>query len=407
MMTERLYYTDSYQTRFTAQVVERLTWDGHPAVVLDRTAFYPTSGGQPSDRGRLGGINVLGAEMRESDGAIVHILEAPLSEDEVTGEIDWPRRFDHMQQHTGQHLLSAACEQLLDADTVSFHLGAEVSTIDLNVPRLAREALEAMEERVNRVIWENRPVRACFVRPEEVAALPLRRPPQVEGPIRLVEVAGDEEGRPFDLNPCGGTHVARTGEIGLLKVLRLDYRGPETRVEFVCGGRALRDYRLKNETVLSLAAALTVGYRELPEAVGRLQEEARAARRKARSLRERLVEVEAARLTETAVSVGPLRVAWAVEENWDPADLRALAQKVAAHPDTVALVASVGGERVHLCVACAEGVPADATALLRAVAEPLGGKGGGQARFAQGSAPAAPRRQVEEALMKLGSHLIL
>lgn len=407
MMTERLYYTDSYQTRFTAQVVERLTWDGHPAVVLDRTAFYPTSGGQPSDRGRLGGINVLGAEMRESDGAIVHILEAPLSEDEVTGEIDWPRRFDHMQQHTGQHLLSAACEQLLDADTVSFHLGAEVSTIDLNVPRLAREALEAMEERVNRVIWENRPVRACFVRPEEVAALPLRRPPQVEGPIRLVEVAGDEEGRPFDLNPCGGTHVARTGEIGLLKVLRLDYRGPETRVEFVCGGRALRDYRLKNETVLSLAAALTVGYRELPEAVGRLQEEARAARRKARSLRERLVEVEAARLTETAVSVGPLRVAWAVEENWDPADLRALAQKVAAHPDTVALVASVGGERVHLCVACAEGVPADATALLRAVAEPLGGKGGGQARFAQGSAPAAPRRQVEEALMNWGSHLIL
>lgn len=406
-MTERLYYTDSYQTRFTAQVVERLTWDGHPAVVLDRTAFYPTSGGQPSDRGRLGGINVLGAEMRESDGAIVHILEAPLSEDEVTGEIDWPRRFDHMQQHTGQHLLSAACEQLLDADTVSFHLGAEVSTIDLNVPRLAREALEAVEERVNRVIWENRPVRACFVRPEEVAALPLRRPPQVEGPIRLVEVAGDEEGRPFDLNPCGGTHVARTGEIGLLKVLRLDYRGQETRVEFVCGGRALRDYRLKNETVLSLAAALTVGYRELPEAVGRLQEEARAARREARSLRERLVEVEAARLTETAVSVGPLRVAWAVEENWDPADLRALAQKVAAHPDTVALVASVGGERVHLCVACAEGVPADATALLRAVAEPLGGKGGGQARFAQGSAPAAPRRQVEEALMNWGSHLIL
>ncbi|MGQ9466206.1 MAG: alanyl-tRNA editing protein [Anaerolineae bacterium] len=397
-MTERLYYTDSYQARFTARVVERLTWGGHPAVVLDRTAFYPTSGGQPSDRGRLGGITVLGVELREPDGAIVHILEAPLPGDEVTGEIDWPRRFDHMQQHTGQHLLSAACEQLWNAKTVSFHLGAEVSTVDLNVPRLAHEALEEVEEQVNRVIWENRPVRAYFVRPEEVAALPLRRPPHVEGLIRLVEVAGEEEGRPFDLNPCGGTHVARTGEIGLLKVLRLDYRGQETRVEFVCGGRALRDYRLKNETVLSLAAALTVGYRELPEAVSRLQGEAKAARREARGLRERLVEVEAARLSETAASVGPLRVAWAVEENWDPADLRTLAQKVAAHPGIVALVASVGGERVHLCVACAEGVPADATALLRAVAEPLGGKGGGQARFAQGSAPAAPRQRVEEVL---------
>ncbi|MGB9870182.1 MAG: alanyl-tRNA editing protein, partial [Anaerolineae bacterium] len=400
-MTERLYYTDSYQTHFTARVVERLTWDGRPAVVLDRTAFYPTSGGQPSDRGRLGGTPVLGAEVREPDGAIVHILAAPLPDDEVTGEIDWPRRFDHMQQHTGQHLLSAACEQLLDADTVSFHLGAEVSTIDLNVPRLAREALEEVEERVNQVIWENRPVRAYFVHPEEVETLPLRRPPQVEGPIRLVEVAGDEGGRPFDLNPCGGTHVARTGEIGLLKVLRLDYRGQETRVEFVCGGRALRDYRLKNGVLLNLAAMLTVGYRELPEAVGRLQEEAKTARREARALRERLVEAEAARLAETAGVVGSLRVARAVEENWDPADLRALAQKVAAHPGMVALVASVGGERVHLCVACAEGVPADATALLRAVAEPLGGKGGGQARFAQGSAPATSRQQVEEALERI------
>lgn len=397
-MTDRLYYADSYLTHFTARVLEQLTWNGHPAVILDRTAFYPTSGGQPSDRGRLGGIPVIGAEIRESDGAIVHILEAPLPDDEVTGEVDWPRRFDHMQQHTGQHLLSAACEQLLDADTVSFHLGADVSTIDLNVPRLAREALEEVEERVNWVIWENRPVRAYFVRPEEVVALPLRRPPQVEGPIRLVEVAGDGGSRPFDLNPCGGTHVARTGEIGLLKVLRLDYRGQETRVEFVCGGRALRDYRLKNGVLLNLAAMLTVGYWELPEAVGRLQDEVKEVRREARSLRERLVEVEAARLAETAVVVGPLRVARAVEENWDPADLRALAQKVAAHPGVVVLVASVGGERVHLCVACAEGVPADAVALLRAVVEPLGGKGGGQARFAQGSAPAAPRQQVEDVL---------
>ncbi len=397
-MTDRLYYIDSYLTHFTARVVERLSWDDHPAVILDRTAFYPTSGGQPSDRGRLGGVPVIGVEVREPNGAIVHILEAPFPGDEVTGEIDWSRRFDHMQQHTGQHLLSAACEQLLDADTVSFYLGAEVSTIDLNIPRLAREALEEVEDWVNRVIWENRPVRTYFVRPEEVATLPLRRPPPVEGPIRLVEVAGDEGDRPFDLNPCGGTHVARTGEIGLLKVLRLDYRGQETRVEFVCGGRALRDYRLKNGVLLNLTAMLTVGYWELPEAISRLQDEIKEARRDVRSLRERLVEVEAARLVETAVVVGSLRVARAVEENWDPADLRALAQKVAAHPGVVALVASVGGERVHLCVACAEGTPADATALLRAIAEPLGGKGGGQARFAQGSAPAVPRQRVEDVL---------
>lgn len=393
----RLYYTDPYLTRFTARVVEQCAY-GHPAVALDQTAFYPTSGGQPSDRGHLNGVPVLAVEVRETDSAIMHILESPLPGDAVTGEIDWPRRFDHMQQHTGQHLLSAACEHLLDADTVSFHVGAEVSTIDLNVPRLARERLEEVEDLVNWIIWENRPVRAYFVAPEEVAALPLRRPPQVEGPIRLVEIAGREGGRPFDLNPCGGTHVARTGEIGLLKVLRLDYRGQETRVEFVCGGRALRDYRRKNEVLMKLSAALTVGYGELPEVVGHLQEELKTARREARSLREHLVEAEAERLVGAAVPVGPLRLVRAVEENWAPTDLRALAQKMVAHPGMVALLASVGGERVHLCVACSEGVPADATALLRAIAEPLGGRGGGQARFAQGSAPAGPREQVEAAL---------
>ncbi len=373
-------------------------------MVLDQTAFYPTSGGQPSDRGGLNGVPVVGVEVRETDGAVVHILAEPLSDDEVTGEIDWPRRFDHMQQHTGQHLLSAACEQLLDADTVSFHLGAEVSTIDLNVPRLARQHLEEVEDLVNRVIWEDWPVRSYFVRPEDVASLPLRRPPQVEGPIRLVEVAGRDGDRPFDLNPCGGTHVARTGEIGLLKILRLDYRGEETRVEFVCGGRALRDYRRKDETLATLAASLTVGYWELPEAVARLQEEIKTARRQARALREQLVEAEAGRLFQAAAPIGALRAVWAVEEGWEMADLRALAQKVVAHPNTVALLASLG-ERVHLCVACAEGVPTDATALLRTVAEPLEGKGGGQPRFAQGSAPAASRERVEAALEAGMRHL--
>lgn len=395
-MTERLYYTDSYLTTFTARIVEHLEWEGHPAVVLDRTAFYPTSGGQPSDRGTLNGIPVLGAEVREPDGAVVHILEAPLEAQEVVGQVDWARRFDHMQQHTGQHLLSAACEGLLGADTVSFHLGAETSTIDLNIPRLAPEALGPVEDLVNRVIWEDRPVRAFFVSPDDLPSFRLRRPPQVEGPIRLVEVSGRDGEPPFDLNPCGGTHVARTGEIGLLKILRLDYRGQETRVEFVCGGRAFRDYRLKHETVRHLAALLTVGHRELPDAVGRLLEDLKAARREARAAKERLLEMEAAYLAAAATPVGEIRVARAVLEDRDPAELRTLALSVASREKTIAVLAGLG-ERVHLCVACAEGT-ADAAAILRALCDALGGKGGGQARFAQGSAPAAPRPQVEMAL---------
>ncbi|MCS7283003.1 MAG: DHHA1 domain-containing protein [Anaerolineae bacterium] len=395
-MTERLYYTDSYLTSFAARVVERLEWDGHPAVVLDRTAFYPTSGGQPSDRGFLNGVPVVDVAVREADGAIVHILEAPLEETDVTGRVDWARRFDHMQQHTGQHLLSAACEQLLGTDTVSFHLGTETSTIDLKIPRLAPEALTPVEDLVNQVIWEDRPVRAFLVSLEDLPSFHLRRPPQVEGPIRLVEVAGKDGGPPFDLTPCGGTHVARTGEIGLLKVLRLDYRGQETRVEFVCGGRAFRDYRLKHETTRQLAALLTVGHRELPDALGRLLEDLKAARREARAAQERLLEAEAAYLAATAIPIGEVRVARAVLEGRDPAELRTLALSIASREKTVAVLAGLG-ERVHLCVACAEGT-ADAVAILRVLCDRLGGKGGGQARFAQGSAPAAPRAQVEAAL---------
>ncbi len=394
---ERLYYADPYLTRFQARVVERLTWEGRPAVVLDRTAFYPTSGGQPADRGTLSGVGVVDVVVRDEDGAILHLLEGDRLPEQVTGEIDWARRFDHMQQHTGQHLLSAACERLLDADTVSFHLGAEVSTIDLNRPRIPSEAIEEVEDLVNRVIWEDRPVTTRFVPADEVAGLPLRRPPQVEGPIRLVEVAD------FDLNPCGGTHVARTGEIGLLKVLRLDYRGEETRVEFVCGGRALRDYRRKNRLVHRLSSMLTVGQDELEEAIARLQESLKAARRELRAVREELAEGLAERLLRSAPPGSP-RIVWAVLEGYEPADLRSLAQRMIATPDTVVLLAAVR-ERTHLCVARSEGLEVDAPTLLRSVCDLLGGKGGGRPHFAQGSAPTTDRRQVEDALRRTASAL--
>jgi alanyl-tRNA synthetase len=363
-------------------------------VILDRTAFYPTSGGQPFDRGTLCDVEVTGVEVRESDGAVVHVLGDELATDQVVGEVDWDRRFDHMQQHTGQHILSAACEQLLDADTVSFHLGTEICTIDLAVARLPLEKIEAAEALVNRVIWEDRPITARFVRAEELAALPLRRPPQVDGPVRLIEIDG------VDLNPCGGTHVVRTGEIGLLKVLRLEYRADETRVEFLCGGRALRDYHRKNQTVLDLSSALTVGHWELEEAVARLQEGLKSTRRDFRALRNRLMEMETAELQRSAVPMGSFSVVRAVWEGWEPGDLRAVALRVTEQPGIVALVASLG-ERVHLCVACSEGVEANAAELLRAALESLGGRGGGQPRIAQGSAPPAERAAVEAALKKV------
>lgn len=402
-MTERLYYTDSYCTCFSARVSERLAWENHPAVVLDRTAFYPTSGGQPADQGTLGEVAVLDVVVREEDGAVVHVLERPLPEgmgEEVEGALDWPRRFDHMQQHTGQHVLSAAFEQILDADTVGFHLGAEVSTVDVNVPRLDPAAVASVEELANQVVWEDRLVGARFVDAGELDTLPLRRPPTVEGPVRIVEMAD------FDVNPCGGTHVARSGEIGLIKIVRLDYRGSETRVEFLCGGRALRDYRAKNAMVNQLAGSLTVGHWELDQAVGRLQDETKQLRHDLRRARKQLLKVEAAELAEAATVHGPYRV---VRRVWErpgklPADLRALAQELARRFDVVALLVGVG-ERTHLCFACTEGMELDVAALLRNACAQLGGKGGGQPHLAQGSAPTTDPARIEAVLSDLLSGL--
>jgi alanyl-tRNA synthetase len=397
-MTLRLYYTDAYCTSFSARVLERLTWDDRPGIVLDCTAFYPASGGQPADRGTLGGVPVLDVIARQDDDAVIHVLDRRLPDSEtedVEGEIDWPRRLDHMQQHTGQHMLSAAFERLFDADTVGFHLGEEISTVDIAVSRLEWEAAVAVEDMVNRVVWEDRSVDTRFVSEEELASLALRRQPVVKSPVRIVEVVG------FDANPCGGTHVAHTGEIGLVKIVRLDYRGDETRVEFLCGLRALRDYRAKGAAIDRLTARLTVGYWELEGAVERLQDEAKRLRQELRRARKQLLEAEADELAETAVLHGPHRVAqrvWGPEK--PPAELRALAQALMQRPGLVALLAGVD-ERVHMCFSRADDVNLDVSELLREACAQLGGRGGGQPRLAQGSAPAAEMDRIETILAQL------
>jgi alanyl-tRNA synthetase len=413
-MTERLYYTDATCTRFSARVVEQTTWEGHAAVVLDRTAFYPTSGGQPADRGTLDGVNVLDVVAREGDGAIVHVLSEGLSGFEkpdgstVEGVIDWQRRFDHMQQHTGQHILSAAFEQMLEADTVGFHMGAEVSTIDLNVSRLEPAAVTPVEELANQIVWEDRPVHTRFVSADELATLSLRHPPAVEEAVRIVEVTAPSTGSglSFDVNPCGGTHVARTGEIGLIKIVRLDYRGDETRVEFLCGGRALHDYRAKNAMTNQLATMLTVGHWELDQAVERLQAEAKQLRQEMRRAHKQLLTVEVNELAETAIVREPHCVVWKVWEppGKPPGELRALAQELAQHPSMVALLVSVG-ERTDLCFARAEDADPDVAALLREACTQLGGKGGGRPNLAQGSAPATDAAHARTVLTNLLSSL--
>jgi alanyl-tRNA synthetase len=390
MTTERLYYDDAYTLHFEANVLEVTVHAQRPALVLDRTYFYPEGGGQPSDRGTLNGVRVLDVQTRPSDRAVLHVLESPLTAQRVTGAVDGERRRDLRAHHSGQHVLSQALERVAGARTLSVHMSETSMTIDVDRVNIAPETLEAVEALANQIVLENRPVRPWFPTPEELAALNLRKLPEIDGKVRVVDIGG------FDITACGGTHVAHTGEIGIIKVIKAERRGETTRLEFKCGERALRDFQAKNEVINRLTAALTVGYWELPEAVARLQEQNRALQSELRAARERLAAYEAASLLASASSYGAYRlVARAFARSAD--EVRLLAQALVAESGVVALLGAAG-EKAQLIFARSADVPLDVLPLLKKALEQLGGRGGGRPNLAQGGGASADLDQVQAAI---------
>lgn len=394
-MTERLYYPDSYCTSFDAQVIECLELNGSPAVTLDRTAFYPTGGGQPHDTGTLNGIPVVDVMEREEDHAPVHIISPANPEyilqpgDQVQGVIDWQRRFDHMQQHTGQHLLSQAFVQIAGADTVGFHLGDDYSTIDLDRETLSDDDIAQVETLTNQVIFEDRPVVTRFVDQDEVTDLPLRKAPLAKDSLRVVQVEG------FDWSACGGTHVARTGEIGLVKIVRSERRGLETRVTFFCGHRALSHYHMLNVLTRDLAMSLSVGVEELPQTIERLRAEARATRKERDRLRQLLLDHEAVALIAGARVIGPISLVSKVFERREVEEVRRLATRIASQPGHVALL-GVKADKAQLVFARSSDLSHDMRPLLQTACRLVGGGGGGGPDLAQGGGPHPAR--LDEAL---------
>jgi alanyl-tRNA synthetase len=402
-MTHRIYYNDPTCASFDAVVTRALVYDGRPAALLDRTAFYPTSGGQPYDTGRLGAADVLETVDLEN-GEIAHVLSAPLGEGErVHGEIAWGRRFDHMQQHTGQHLLSAAFDRLFENRTMSFHMGGDSSTIDLG-DEASPDAIVRAELEANRVVWEDRPVSIRFVSAEEAAALPLRKEPAREGTLRLIDVAD------FDLSACGGTHVARTGAVGIIAVTGWERFRGGTRVAFVCGGRALRSFRTFRDTVTATVRSLSVLPEELPAAVDRMQAESKELRRSVKTFQEALASHEAARLLGTAPAIAGVRVLVQALDGWDAVGLKAIASAATAGDRVVAALISTVPPIVAV-VARSKAAPVDAQAVLAELVRQFGGRGGGKPDLAQGGGLtgtaeqiAAAARAAIEAQLPHGSH---
>jgi alanyl-tRNA synthetase len=395
LITERLYYRDARLTEFTASLVASIQTERGIAVQLDRTAFYPTSGGQPFDSGALEGVKVLDVWEEES-GEIWHLLESNLEVEDVSGKVDWPRRFDHMQQHTGQHMLSAAFLEMLEAPTMSFHLGSEFSTVDLHISDLDWEAVSQVEAAVNRVVWENRSVVVHFIKPDEVADFPLRKPPQVTGEIRVVWVDG------YDASACGGTHVAHTGEIGLIKVTTLERYKGGMRVGFRCGERALKDYQQVLRNVVDTSILLSIHPNDLRETVLRLDDEARQSRRKLKYIQGKLVEYEAGELwREISASEGVYKFS----SCWDDRsfdEVHQLALRLREYPNTVVLFAAKDAKGIRLVCARSDDMNfISAGIILRSAAEALGGRGGGSATIAQGGAPVLPCAEVTAVLKKV------
>ena len=397
-MTQRLYYHDSFLYDFDARVVESLEREGKHAIVLDQTAFYPTSGGQVYDTGKLKLSDMQEVPVAEvadeEDGRIFHFTTEPLAVGSaVRGSVDAARRRDHMQQHSGQHVLSAAFIRLFNMPTVSFHMGAESCTIDLETASLTPSQVQEAERLANEVVLEDRPVAVRFVPLEEARQLGLRKlPPKQTGDLRLIDIAD------FDLTACGGTHVRSTGQIGGILLRKTEKVKQGVRVEFVCGQRAVTVARKDYATLTEAAAIYSAHIHDLPQQVRKAQEESKAAAKTQRALLDELAELSAERMR--AAATGSPRIVTHFFPDRDAAFIKLLAQKLTAgQSDVIALLAS-GGTQSTLVFAQSPGQKFNMGQLLKDAMAQLGGRGGGTADMAQGGLPAgaADPGKIEDAL---------
>ena len=386
-MTQRLYYLDSDLRTFEASVVEQAE-EGR-RVYLDRTAFYPTSGGQLHDTGRLEGIEV--ADVVDEGERVAHLLVEPLASGSIVrGELNWPRRLDHMQQHTGQHLLSAVLADLWDYPTSSVHLGELTSTLDLDTPQLTSEQVAQAEERANEVIAENRPVTIAFE--DAGSATGLRKPSSRSGAIRIVSIEG------LDRSACGGTHVRATGAIGALLVHKVERVRKGVRLEFLCGLRAIRRSRLEFNVLSKLAAELSSSVEELPRVVANQRADVKAL---SASKRELEADLSRYRAQELYASAQPdpagIRRATVRLANGGLDELRGLALAFAGFPRAVFIGATESPPSVLLSAAPDSGI--DAASVLKQTVSNAGGRGGGSSTMAQGVLPG--KAQLEQVLSVL------
>lgn len=393
-MTEKLYYEDPYIRSFEATVEKESKDDqGRIYVVLNQTAFYPTGGGQPHDTGTINGIEVIDVE--EVDGEVRHYIEESLQgEVEVEGEINWNRRFDHMQQHAGQHILSAAFEDLFGYETVSFHLGQEVCTIDLNVTSLEEKEVKEAENAANNIVLHNNEIQASWVSADEASRYPLRKQLSVSDNIRLVIIPE------VDYSGCGGTHPVTTGEVGGISVMKWEKQKKQVRVTFVCGKRIIDQLYAKQKVMETLTNTLNVPQEGVGEAASRLVQQTKDQEKVIEEMKEELLSYKAKELLQSASEVGSIPVVQYISHDYTMKELQQLAKMIVSENESIfVLLVSEVGEKIQIVCGRGKELELDMNLVLKGVLPVINGKGGGKKDFAQGGGEAI--RSAEDVMKEL------
>ena len=396
MQTIRLFDKNPYQTVFDARILRVKDVDGKYGLIFNETFFFPTSGGQPGDTGHLDEIPVL--DVFEEDKKIIHVVEKEIKTgSQVHGQVNWLRRFDHMQQHTGQHILSQCFYRHLNAETVGFHLGHLISTIDLNMSNISENQFWVIESKVNVVVFENRDVIVKQQKRENTDHLPLRKVPAGGGFVRVVEING------FDYTACCGTHVRRTGEVGLVKVIDWERYKGGMRVAFVCGHRALMDYHKKSILFKKVGQVLSASKDDIPDVLNLWQEEKKSSAKRIKELLNKTLAFEAIQLESQGIWVGDFKIIVHIFENRARDEIQLLAQKIARRSKLIALLGLKNGSG-HVFIVSSPEVNLDVRPLIHIACDRLGGRGGGSATFAQCSCMRPD--QLPSALEDIKTHII-
>lgn len=372
-MTKKLFYEDAYQTTFATSLIKQEQDDNGTYVTLEETAFYPTGGGQPFDKGTINGIPVINVE--EVDGEIRHYVAAPVEGNNVEAIIDWHRRFDHMQQHAGQHILSAAFVEQYGFETMSFHLGQETLTIDILTEQLTEEQALKVEELANQIILENRPIETKWVTEEEAHQYPLRKKLAVTENVRLVIIPD------FDYNGCGGTHPSSTGQVAAIKIIGWEKQKKNTRVEFVCGNRVRKQLHNKTKVITEIGQLLSSPEQEMTTSVKRILEQGKTMEKMLEDLRDQLLHFEAKSIIRNAKD----QYAGEVLQNRTMQELQKLARIVTNMEERIVTIfVTETGEKQQIVVARGKSAPGNMKALIGEIIPTINGKGGGNDLMAQG-----------------------